>query len=144
MNVNRWIVATAAGLVAALGAFAITSLPALAHHASGPFYDSSKRVEMQGAVTRFVFKNPHATLYVDAADDKGQTIHWQIELGAPASLVRTGWTPDTLKAGVMIKVSGQPSRAEGTYGMCCARITKIDGSPIVSGGRVQEEVQPPR
>ena len=141
MNVNRWIGATA---VVLLGALAITAIPAIAHHSSAPFYDSTNRVELQGAVTRFVFKNPHASLYVDATDDKGQTIQWQIELGAPASLVRTGWTPDTLKAGVMIKVSGQPSRAEGTHGMCCARITHLDGSPIVAGGRVQEEVQPPR
>ena len=141
MNVNRWIAATA---VAVVGALAITAIPAVAHHSSAPFYDSTKRVEMQGTVTKFVFKNPHASLYIDATDDKGQKIEWQIELGAPASLVRTGWTPDTLKAGVMIKASGQPSRAEGTHGMCCARITKLDGSPIVAGGRVQEEVQPPR
>ena len=141
MNAKRWIGAAA---VVLLGAFAITAIPAIAHHSSAPFYDSTKRVEMQGAVTRFVFKNPHAALYVDATDDKGETIQWQIELGAPASLVRTGWTPETLKAGVMIKASGQPSRAEGTHGMCCARITRMDGSPIVAGGRVQEEVQPPR
>jgi hypothetical protein len=141
MNVNRWIGATA---VALMGALAITAIPATAHHSSAPFYDSTKRVEMQGTVTRFVFKNPHATLYVDSTDAAGQKVEWQIELGAPASLVRTGWTPETLKAGTMIKASGQPSRAEGTHGMCCARITKPDGSPITPGGRVQEEQQPPR
>ena len=141
MNAKKGIGAAASTLVLA---FAIGAIPAIAHHSSAPFYDSTKRVEMQGAVTRFVFKNPHAALYVDATDDKGETIQWQIELGAPASLVRTGWTPETLKAGVMIKASGQPSRAEGTHGLCCARITKMDGSPIVAGGRVQEEVQPPR
>lgn len=140
MNAKRWTLATA---VAVAGVLAITALTAIAHHSSAPFYDASKRVEMQGAVTKFVFKNPHAALYVDETTAAG-TVEWQIELGAPASLVRTGWTPETLKAGMMIKVSGQPSRAEGTHGMCCARITKLDGSPIVTGGRVQEEVQPPR
>jgi hypothetical protein len=141
MNAKRWIGAAAALLVAVL---ALTAIPAIAHHSSAPFYDSTKRVEFQGAVTRFVFKNPHAALYVEETSAGGQKIEWQIELGAPASLVRTGWTPDTLKAGTMIKASGQPSRAEGTHGMCCARITRLDGSPIVTGGRVQEEVQPPR
>jgi len=141
MNANRWISATA---VALTGALALTAMPVTAHHSSAPFYDSSKRVEIQGTVTKFVFKNPHAALYLDATDAGGQKAEWQIELGAPASLVRTGWTPDTLKAGTEIKASGQPSRAEGTHGMCCARITKPDGSPIVSGGRVQEEQQPPK
>jgi hypothetical protein len=65
-------------------------------------------------------------------------------LGPAASLTRTGWTPETLKAGTVIKASGQPSRAEGSHGMCCAKITHADGSPIVAGGRVTEEQQPPK
>jgi hypothetical protein len=114
-----------------------------AHHSASPFYDSTKRVEAQGTVTRFLFKNPHSFLYFDSTDT-GQKVEWQIELGPAASLTRTGWTPETLKPGMLIKVSGQPSRAEGSHGMCCARITNTDGSPIVPGGRVTEEQQPPR
>jgi hypothetical protein len=141
MNLLRWISVSAAVIAVVLTA---TVMPARAHHSSAPFYDSSKTAQAQGPVTRFVFKNPHAFLYFESTEEGGQKIEWQVELGAPASLVRTGWTPDTLKAGTMIKVAGQPSRAEGTHGMCCARITRLDGSPIVAGGRVQEEVQPPK
>jgi hypothetical protein len=43
-----------------------------------------------------------------------------------------------------ITVVGQPSRAEGSHGMCCARITRADGSPVVAGGRVSEAQQPPK
>jgi hypothetical protein len=43
---------------------------------------------------------------------------------------RSGWTPETIKAGDPIKAVGQPSRAPGTYGMCCAQLTRPDGSPI--------------
>ncbi len=127
----------------AIGVVAGT-VPALAHHSSAPFYDASKTVETSGSVTRFLFKNPHAFLYVEGPDAAGQKVEWQIELGAPASLTRSGWTPETLKFGTMIKVSGRPSKAEGTHGMCCAKITRMDGSPIVSGGRVTEEEQPPK
>ena len=135
MNVQRWIAATlvAGGLMAAI--------PAVAHHSSAPFYDNTKKVEIQGTVTKFVFRNPHAFLYMDA-EDAGQKTEWQIELGAPVGLVRTGWTPETLKPGTVIKAAGQPSKAAGSHGMCCARITRADGSPIVTGGRVTEEVQP--
>jgi uncharacterized protein DUF6152 len=141
MNAHRWMIA--AGL--AVGAVVLMkTAPALAHHSSAPFYDATKKVEVQGSVTRFLFKNPHSFLYFEATDDKGAKAEWQIELGPAASLTRTGWTPETLKAGTIIKASGQPSRAEGSHGMCCARITRADGSPIVAGGRVTEEQQPPK
>ena len=108
----------------------VTSMPAVAHHASGPFYDPEKRVEAVGTVTSFVFRNPHSFLYVDAANDAGETIQWEIEMGAAVGMTRRGWTPETIKAGDEIKVVGQRSRAPGTFGMCCAELTKPDGSPI--------------
>ena len=141
MNAHRWTLAVGLTLAAGL---CLKTVPALAHHSSAPFYDATKHVEAEGPVTKFLFKNPHSFLYFTAPDDKGQAVEWQIELGPAASLTRTGWTPDTLKAGTIIKASGQPSRAEGSHGMCCAKITRPDGSPIVAGGRVTEEQQPPR
>jgi len=141
MNVQRYVTA---GAAAVAGALLLSAASALAHHASGPFYDSTKKVEAEGKITKFVFTNPHAFLYFDSADAAGKVTQWQVELGAPVSLRRTGWTPETLKPGTMIKVVGAPSRAEGTHGICCARITRPDGSPITPGGRVQEEQQPPR
>ena len=137
MSIRRWIAAAAAaGLVVMIS-------PVIAHHASAPFYDSTKRVDVEGAVTRFVFRNPHAFLYLDVTGANGQTTEWQVELGAPVGLRRTGWTPDTLPVGMVVKVSGQPSRAEGSQGICCVRMTRADDSPIIDGGRVQEE-QPTR
>ena len=100
--------------------------PALAHHSSAPFYDATKKVEAQGPVTKFLFKNPHSFLYFQAPDEKGQPVEWQIELGPAASLTRTGWTPETLKAGTVITFgesaagSAPPIKtwypAEGSYG----------------------------
>ena len=136
MNVQRWLAVLAA--VLAIGLLK-SVVPVGAHHASTAFYDAAKKVEAEGPVTKFLFKNPHAFLYFNAADEKGETVEWQIELGAPLNLSRTGWTPDTLKPGMVIKVAGQPSKAEGSHGICCATITRPDGSPIVAGGRVREE-----
>jgi len=125
-------------------AFLLRAVPVVAHHSSAPFYDATKHVEAEGPVTRFLFKNPHSFLYFEAADASGQKVEWQVELGPAASLTRTGWTPETLKPGTVIKASGQPSRAEGSHGMCCARITRPDGTPITAGGRYTEEQQPPK
>lgn len=112
-----------------------------AHHASAPFYDPEDRVEIQGTITRFVFRNPHAFLFLDVTGDSGETVEWQIELGAPVSLRRTGWTPETLTVGMEVKAVGNRSRAEGSTGLCCVRMTRADGRPVLEGGRVSEERQ---
>lgn len=137
MKVRRFLAASASALAVML---LLSAGSALAHHSTEPFYDRTKSVEVSGKITKFVFMNPHAFIHFQSADG----VDWQIELGAPISLRRTGWTPDTMPFGLEIKVVGAPSRAEGTHGLCCAKITRMDGSPITPGGRVQEENQPPR
>ncbi len=122
-----WVLSLAA--VAAVGLVA-ARMPAAAHHSSAPFYDDTKRVEAVGVVERFVFRNPHSFLFIRGDNGSGQTVEWEVELGAAVSMRRTGWTPETIRAGDPIKAVGQPSRAPGTFGICCAQITRPDGSPI--------------
>jgi hypothetical protein len=114
---------------AALG-LVFARLPVAAHHSSAPFYDDSKEVEAVGTVERFVFRNPHSFLFIDGENDAGEAVEWEVEMGAAVTMRRSGWTPETIKAGDPIKAVGQPSRAPGTYGMCCAQLTRPDGSPI--------------
>jgi Family of unknown function (DUF6152) len=128
MNAKRWILVAAAAVVA--GALAV---PAIAHHSSGPFYDATKTVAIQGVVTKLHIRNPHSFLYVNV-DEKGKKVEWQVEMGTGAQLARNNLTVDTLKPGTEIKVSGQPSRAEGSHGMCCIQmLMKADGSAILRG-----------
>ena len=127
MKVWIWLVA-AMGAIA--GIVAVTNVPAVAHHARGPFYDNTKSAEANGVVTRFLFRNPHSFLFLDAPGENGDTVAWEIEMGTALSMSRRGWTPDTIKVGDTVKVVGQPSRAPGTFGMCCAEISQADGSPI--------------
>ena len=112
------------------------TIPAAAHHSQAAFYDSSKKVEVTGTVADFIFKNPHIVIVVDAAE-QGQKVQWQVEMGSTTIMTRQGWTPASIRKGDSIKVVGQPSRAEGTHGICCAQISRGDGSPFVAvrGGR---------
>ena len=108
----------------------VTSLPAGAHHSSAPFYDPTKSVEAVGVVKRFVFRNPHSFLFIDGEGEDGEVVEWEVELGAAVSMRRRGWTPETINAGDSIRAVGQPSRAPGTFGICCAEVTRPDGSSI--------------
>lgn len=127
MRILLW---AAAAVVAVVAAAALTGAPADAHHASAPFYDNTKSVTAEGVVTRFLFRNPHSFLFLDGEDENGETIAWEIEMGTAVSMSRRGWTPQTIQVGDRIRVVGQPSRAPGTHGICCAEIMQPDGSPI--------------
>ena len=132
---SRLRLTTVAALITALTWLV---LPAAAHHASAPFYDPENRVEFEGVVTRWVFRNPHAFLFLDVENPDGSVAEWQVELGAPVSIRRAGWTPDTLTIGQRVLVSGNRSRAQGTNGVCCVRMTRPDGTPVTQGGAVEE------
>ena len=127
MRILLW---TAAALAATVAMVVLTGAPADAHHASAPFYDNTKSVAAEGVVTRFLFRNPHSFLFLDGEDENGETIAWEVEMGTAVSMSRRGWTPQTIQVGDRIRVVGQPSRAPGTHGICCAEIMRPDGGPI--------------
>ena len=52
----------------------MVSGPLSAHHGKGAF-DMGNLTTVKGTVTRFEFINPHALVYVDVMDDKGNLEH---------------------------------------------------------------------
>ena len=113
--------------------FLVTVTPIVAHHSAAVAYDDSKRVEAQGTVTRVLVRNPHSWVFLESADDKGQKIEWQIEMGGVPSMA---WAKDALPIGAAVKVAGNPSRAPGSHGITGATFTKADGTPVgPRGGR---------
>lgn len=127
MKVRGWISA-AAWLVAA--GLLLTTVPVVAHHSSAAAYDSTKKVEAQGTVTKVLLKNPHGLVFLESTDEKGQKIEWVVEMGAATGLIRQGWTKDTLPPGMVVKVVGIPSRAPDSHGITEAKFTRPDGTPI--------------
>ncbi len=123
LSVSSFVAVVVGGLV-------VTIIPTGAHHSSAPFYDPTKSVEAIGVVERFVFRNPHSFLFINGEDEDGEVVAWEVELGAAVSMRRRGWSPETINAGDSIRAVGQPSRAPGTFGVCCAELSRPDGSPI--------------
>ena len=82
---------------------------AWAHHSQSE-YDLRAKVDVAGTVTKVEWKSPHVWVYVDATDDKGQTVNWSFELPSPVTLMRRGWTRDSLKSGDRVNVSGAPAK----------------------------------
>lgn len=85
------------------------SLPVLAHHSSAAF-DMAHLVIVKGTVTNFEWSNPHAFIYLDAKDDKGNVEQWRVEANSPNMLTRVGWKSGTIKSGDQISVTGAPAK----------------------------------
>lgn len=85
--------------------------PLAAHHWFSANFDASRPFTLTGVVTKFAWTNPHVALYLAVKDGKtGAVTAWMMDMGSPGSLVRLGWSKDTVKAGDAIVVDGIPSR----------------------------------
>ena len=103
----------------------------LAHHSQSEF-DLRAKVDVEGTVTKVEWKSPHAWIYVDATNAKGEKVNWSLELPSPNTLMRRGWTRDTLKPGDRIKVSAAPARNYPAIGIANS-IKDASGKPLFTG-----------
>jgi hypothetical protein len=96
---------------AAALALAVSSAPAAAHHSFAAEFDGTKIVTLKGKVTKLDWTNPHAFFYIDVKDEAtNKTVNWQAELNSPNSLMRLGWTRDSMKIDDVVTVNGSLAR----------------------------------
>jgi hypothetical protein len=114
---------------------------AWAHHSFAAEYDSSKPITITGNVTKVEWTNPHARLYVDVKDDKGNVTNWNFELGGPLQLNRLGWHRESVKAGDQIKVEGYAAK-DGSNMANVRNVIFADGRKVYAG--TQGEGAPPQ
>jgi hypothetical protein len=98
-------------VAAGLGLFAaLTTAPLVAHHAFNAEFDAKRPVKFKGTVTKMVWVNPHAWIYVDVKKADGSVEEWMVEAGTPNTLLRRGLTRQSLPAGTEITVDGYQSK----------------------------------
>jgi hypothetical protein len=91
--------------------------PALSHH-SHAMFDHSKEMAITGTVTEFVFRNPHVFLYIDAKNEKGETVTYWVEMSNLPNMIRRGIGQSTFKPGDKVTVHVHPlkdGRPGGSY-----------------------------
>ena len=113
-----------------LGMLLCSSISALAHHSFAAQYDADKPVMVQGVVTKVEWTNPHARFYVDAEDEAGNVVNWNIELASPNILVRNGWTRHFVGEGDEVTVEGSLAR-DGTNMANALTVSLADGTPLM-------------
>jgi len=106
--------------------------PAFAHHAFAAEFDAKKPVKLRGTVTKMEWINPHTWIYLDVKKPDGTVEEWMVEAGTPNTLLRRGFTKDSLKAGNEVIVVGYQSK-DGSLRANGRDLTLPDGKTLFLG-----------
>src|SRR5262249_25231758 len=107
-----------------------TSAPGFAHHALQAEYDTSKRGEFTGVLTKFAMVNPHVRWYFDVKKPDGTMIKWELTAGGPAALRENGMAR-VFKVGDTYKCTFAPARDGSNLGRAVT-FTFADGRVITT------------
>jgi len=115
-------------LVAA--ALTLLAAPLSAHHSTA-MYEMANPTTITGTVKRFEWTNPHAFIYLEVKDEKGNAVEWEIELMSLNHLRSYGWVRTTVKPGEVITCTGGRAKS-GAPSMISALLKLPDGRELRS------------
>jgi hypothetical protein len=108
------------------GMMLLLMAPAVNAHHSVSMYDMEHPSTYKGVVNRIEWTNPHAYVYLDVKDEKGQVVEWAMEINSPNFLRHNGWTSTTVKPGDIITCTGGAAKS-GAKTMRCTTVVLADG-----------------
>ena len=121
------------GVVAGAGLFLVLAAgPVLAHHSFAAEFDANKPVRLKGTVTKMEWINPHAWIHIDVKRPDGKVEQWMIEGGTPNTLLRRGFTKNSLLPGTEIIVDGYQAK-DGSLKANGRDLTFPDGRKVFLG-----------
>jgi hypothetical protein len=100
--------------------------PVLAHHSFSATYDGNKPITLRGTVSKLGWSNPHAHIYVDVKNQKGEVVTWEVESAGASNLLKQGLRKeDFIGAEVIIKgflaKDGTPTVNASSFTLVAAR-----------------------
>ena len=101
---KRWLAA-----IVAAGACAFAT-QAYAHHSFPDSYLEGQTVTIQGELAQILLRNPHSLVQVVVKERNGSLVRYAVEWISVTELMGQGMTPDTLKLGDFVVISGAPGR----------------------------------
>jgi hypothetical protein len=104
--------------------------PAGAHH-SFAIFDQARVVTTKAVVNKIEWTNPHAYIFLDAADEQGHPATLAIECGSISLLSRKGWKVNSLRVGDAVSITYHPLRSGKMGGMLVS--VELPGGVVLRG-----------
>lgn len=105
-------------------------LPSVSAHHGASMFDMKNSITIKGTVTSFDWSNPHAMIFADVKDDKGNVQKWSIEIrGGPNVLTKAGWNKESLKPGDEATLIGHPAK-DGSNSMRLVKVVLANGKEL--------------
>ncbi len=124
--------------VAVLCGMIWSAAPVLGHHSFAAQYDRSKPATLTGPVTKLDWINPHARFFMTVTDAAGKVATWEVELGPPAILMRSGWTRNSLPVGQPVTVNGSLAK-DGSNLLNASSVVLSNGKRVFAGSSGDSE-----
>jgi uncharacterized protein DUF6152 len=94
-------------------------------------------VKLKGTITKMEWINPHAWIHIDVKNDDGTVVSWMVECGSPNTLLRGGFTKDSVVAGTEIVVDGYQAK-DGENRANGRDVTFPDGRKLFLGSSINQ------
>jgi hypothetical protein len=116
--------------------------PLMAHHSFAAEFDGKQRVQLTGVVTKVEWTNPHVWFYVNVEDPAtGKLVNWGAEMGSPNALMRSGWTRNTMKVGMVVTFNGSLAK-DGSNRLNTSSVS-LDGKKLGAASSEGERGEQP-
>jgi hypothetical protein len=94
-------------IAAAAAAF---SSGASAHHRFAETYFEDREITIEGELAEWHYREPHSFLHIVASGGRNAPGVWIVECRGASQLRRLGMTPETLRPGQHVVITGSPGR----------------------------------
>jgi hypothetical protein len=113
---------------AALTGFAAAT--ATAHHSFAAAYDTSDAgaISITGKIVDVRLTNPHSFFFLDVEGDDGEVVRWSFEAGTPSAMIRNGYSPDVIREGDVVTITGFRARDASAPNGMLRQLTTADGT----------------
>ena len=135
MRKYQSVIAAGFGLTIAV---VLAQVPLRAHHAFAAEFDADKPVHLEGTLIKMEWVNPHAWLHIEVKRPDGKVEVWMVEGGTPNTLLRRGFTKNSLSPGSEVVVEGYQAK-DGSMKAGGRDVTFTDGRKLFLGGSAPTE-----
>jgi Family of unknown function (DUF6152) len=104
------------------------SAPAWGHHSFAAAYDTDDAITVTGKIVEVRLTNPHSWFFIDVEGEDGKVHRWSFEAGTPSGMIRNGYSPQVIKKGDEVTISGFHARDPSKDSGMLTRLVTADGT----------------